>query len=85
MYDWFKSYEGRFSTMVSIAELRARNGKMTQKELADSIGTTQTTISAWEKDITVISAPHLIRLCKFFKVSSDSLLGIDGEDKKIYL
>lgn len=75
--------KGGHLEMVTIAELRARNGKMTQKELADSIGTTQTTISAWEKDITVISAPHLIKLCRFFRVSSDSLLGISGNEKNL--
>lgn len=68
--------------MVTIAELRARNGKMTQTELAKKIGTSQTTISAWEKDISVISAPHLRRLCLFFNVSADDLLGIDLMIKK---
>lgn len=63
---------------VTIAELRATNGKMTQTELAMKIGTSQTTISTWEKDISVISAPHLKRLCLFFNVSADELLGIDG-------
>ena len=70
--------------MVTIAELRARNGKMTQSELAEKLGTSQTTISAWEKNINVISAPHLKRLCLFFGVSADDLLGIEVEkDKKI--
>ena len=73
--------------MITIAELRARNGKMTQQELAKQIGTSQTTISSWEKNINVISAPHLKRLCLFFNVSADDLLGINLEncssDKKI--
>ncbi len=69
--------------MVTIAELRARHGKMSQKELAEKIGTSQTTISTWEKDISVISAPHLKRLCLFFNVSADDLLGINISDKKI--
>lgn len=68
--------------MVTIAELRARHGKMSQKELAAKIGTTQTSISAWEKNIESISAPYLKRLCLYFNVSSDSLLGIQ-QDKKI--
>ncbi|MEV2909660.1 helix-turn-helix transcriptional regulator [Paenibacillus larvae] len=71
--------------MLTIAELRARNGKMTQAELAREIGTSQTTISAWEKDISVISAPHLKRLCLFFNVSADDLLGIDSTDKKMHI
>ena len=67
--------------MVTIAELRARNGKMTQSELAEHIGTSQTTISSWEKNIEVISAPHLKRLCIFFGVSADDLLGINSSKK----
>lgn len=69
--------------MITIAELRAKNGKMSQAELAKNIGTSQTTISSWEKDISVISAPHLKRLCLFFNVSADDILGIDLDDKKI--
>lgn len=63
--------------MVTIAELRARKGKMSQKDLAIIIGTTQTSISLWEKDISKISAPYLIKLCKYFGVSSDDLLGLN--------
>lgn len=63
--------------MITLAELRARKGKMTQKELALKIGTSQATISAWEKDITNISAPHLKKLCLYFGVSADDLLGIE--------
>lgn len=62
--------------MVNIAELRARHGKMSQKELAKEIGTSQTSISLWEKDINTISAPYLVKICKFFGVSSDDLLGL---------
>lgn len=67
--------------MITIAELRARHGKMTQAELARAIGTSQATISSWEKDITVISAIHLKKLCLFFNVSADELLGIRIEKK----
>jgi len=70
--------------MVTIAELRARNGKMSQKELAEKIGTTQTSISLWEKDIDSISSTYLKKLCLYFNVSSDELLGIATWSKKIY-
>ncbi|MNW47244.1 helix-turn-helix protein [compost metagenome] len=69
--------------MVTIAELRARHGKMTQYELAKRIGTSQATISSWEKDITVISAVHLKKLCIFFNISADSLLGINCGQKNL--
>lgn len=62
--------------MTNIAELRARHGKMSQKELAEKLGTSQTSISLWEKDIETISAPYLIKICKFFGVSADDILGL---------
>ena len=70
----------RCSDMVTIAELRARNGKMSQKQLADELGTTQTSVSLWEKDIDSISSGYLKKLCLYFNVSSDDILGIN--DKK---
>lgn len=66
--------EGKY--MINIAELRARHGKMSQKELADKIGTSQTSISLWEKDIDTISTPSLVKICKYFNVSADDLLGL---------
>lgn len=41
--------------MVTIAELRAKHNKMSQRELAKELGVTQTSISNWEKDQTKIS------------------------------
>jgi len=62
--------------MVGIAELRARNGKLSQRALAKEIGTTQTSISNWEKDPLTMNAENIVKLCLFFEVSSDDLLGI---------
>lgn len=70
--------------MITIAELRARNGKMSQKELADEIGTTQTSISLWEKDISTISSKYLTKICIYFGVSSDDLLGLKKKSKNFY-
>lgn len=61
---------------VTIAELRAKNGKMSQKELGDVLGTSQTTVSQWEKNIRSISTPYLIQVCRHFNVSADDLLDI---------
>ncbi|MDC0826086.1 MULTISPECIES: helix-turn-helix domain-containing protein [Lactococcus] len=62
--------------MVTIAELRAKHGKMSQKELAKNLNVTQSAISNWEKDQLGINGRHLIGIAKFFKVSTDDLLGI---------
>lgn len=69
--------------MVTIAELRARHGKMSQKELALKLGVSQSNVSRWEKDICSISSQQLINLCLLFKVSADDILGINSDDKKI--
>ena len=66
--------------MVTIAELRAKHNKMSQRELAKKIGVTQTSISTWEKDQTKISGESLISLALFFNVSTDDILGINKEE-----
>lgn len=65
--------------MVTIAELRAKHGKMSQRELAKELGVTQTSISNWEKDQTKIGGEHLIKLAKLFEVSSDDILGLSDD------
>lgn len=62
--------------MITIAELRARNSKMSQSELAKKLSVDVNTVYRWEKDISSISATNLKKLALFFNVSSDDLLGI---------
>lgn len=61
-----------------LKELRAEKG-LTQTEIAKEIGVSQGTIYFWENSINEPTASYLVRLSKFFKVSVDSLLGIDDE------
>ena len=62
--------------MITIAELRAKNGKMSQRTLAREIDTTQTSISNWEKDPLSMNAENIVKLCLYFNVTSDEILGI---------
>jgi len=66
--------------MITIAELRARNNKMSQQKLANEIGVGVDSVRRWERDIYTISANNLIKLATYFNVSSDDLL---GTNKKI--
>ncbi|MEB6088075.1 helix-turn-helix transcriptional regulator [Enterococcus casseliflavus] len=68
--------------MVGIAELRARKGKMSQRELAEKIGTTQTSISNWENNPLSMNAENIVKLAMFFGVSSDDILGIKRKPKQ---
>lgn len=61
---------------VTIAELRARNNKMKQSELAEAVGVTTQTIGAWERDITAIKGGHLLKLCKVLGTTASDLLGV---------
>ena len=60
---------------VTIAELRMRENKMSQRELASAIGVSTQTINAWEKDITIIIGENLIKLCRYFNVKASDILG----------
>ncbi|KKF45946.1 helix-turn-helix domain-containing protein [Streptococcus uberis] len=62
--------------VTTIAELRAKNGKMSQSALAEKLGVSQATVSSWEDDISSIKGRHLIMLCQEFKVRSSDLLGV---------
>lgn len=62
--------------MITIAELRARNGKISQSKLAKDLGVSLTTVASWEKDQLSINSKNLVKLAEYFNVSADSLLGI---------
>lgn len=63
--------------MITIAELRARHDKMTQQQLADEINVGVESIRRWERNIYSASAENIKKLCNYFNVSSDDLLGIN--------
>lgn len=66
--------------MKKIAELRKKNGGLTQGELAQELKVTQATISRWEKDQLSISGENIMKLALYFNTSADDLLGMDDED-----
>ncbi|MBR5561514.1 MAG: helix-turn-helix transcriptional regulator [Clostridia bacterium] len=63
-----------------LRELREDND-LTQQEIADILGTTQQVYSRYEKGINEIPVRHIITLCKYYKISSDYVLGLTDEQK----
>ena len=59
-----------------LKELRQEN-KLSQQKLAETIGVTQKAIDFWEKGINEPKASYIIKLAKFFGVTTDYLLGIE--------
>ena len=63
--------------MKKIKDLRDEHGELSQRDLAAALNVTQASISRWEQNQLSIRGENLIKLAKYFKVSVDSLLGIE--------
>jgi len=59
-----------------IARLRERKG-LSQPELADKLGVSQSSVAMWESGKRNISNKDLIKLAMFFNISIDYLFGIN--------
>lgn len=51
--------------------------KITQADLAKTLGITRSSVNAWEMGISVPSTQYIVELANIFKVSTDFLLGRD--------
>jgi len=60
---------------LRLKTLRQRKN-LTQKELADKLEIVKASISGYEKSSIYPSVEVLIKLCKYFEVSADYLLGL---------
>ena len=59
-----------------LKELRSEKG-LTQKEVAEQLGISSTCYSGYEQGYREPDLKTLIKLCKFFEVSTDYLLGLE--------
>lgn len=59
-----------------LKSLRIDNN-LSQQKLAEQICVTQKAIDFWEKGINEPKASYIIKLAKFFGVTSDYILGIE--------
>lgn len=69
---------------LRIADLR-KQAKVTQQELADSIGVSFQTVSKWETRINMPDITVLPLLADYFQVSTDQLLGLKPLDGETYI
>ncbi|MBR6778999.1 MAG: helix-turn-helix transcriptional regulator [Clostridia bacterium] len=61
---------------IRLKDLRLENN-LSQQKLAKLIGVTQKAIDFWEKGINEPKASYIIKLAKYFQVSTDYLLGVE--------
>jgi transcriptional regulator with XRE-family HTH domain len=55
---------------------------LTQQQIADILGTSQTMYARYERGANEMPIHHLITLCKFYNVSADYLLGTAPNPKQ---
>lgn len=48
---------------------------LTQQQIADLLGTSQTMYARYERGANELPLRHFVTLCKFYNVSADELLG----------
>ena len=60
--------------MEKLRGLREDND-LTQAQVAEILGTSQTMYARYEREANELPIRHLIALCKFYNVSADFLLG----------
>ena len=63
-------------TYVDIIRELREDRDLTQSDIAKLLGTTQQVYSRYEKGENEMPIRHLIKLCKFYKVSADYILNI---------
>jgi transcriptional regulator with XRE-family HTH domain len=63
----------------NLRELREERD-LKQKEVADALFISNKMLSSYERNISQPPIDMLIRICEYFQVSADSLLGIGGAD-----
>lgn len=59
--------------------------EMTQKELADLLGTTQQTVSRWLKEVNEPDLTTLLEICLHLSVSPNEILGYDDISEHDFL
>ncbi len=71
-------FNGLSLTPDRIKSLRESAG-LTQAELARRLGITRSSVNGWEMGLVLPSTALLVELSRTFHVSTDYILGLDGE------
>ena len=56
---------------------------LTQTQIAEVLGTSQTMYARYERGANEMPIRHLVTLCKFYNVSADYLLGTAPNPQKV--
>ena len=62
-------------TMIEKMRGLREDNDLTQRQLADVLGTSQTMYARYERGANEVPLRHVVTLCRFYNVSADYLLG----------
>ena len=73
---WEKTAAGRDDMRTFIEKLRGlrEDNDLTQTQIAEVLGTSQTMYARYERGANEMPIHHLVTLCRFYNVSADYLL-----------
>lgn len=57
--------------------------RLTQKDIADALGVSDSTVQKWEQDLADPNTDKLIKLAKILDCSLDYLFGFDSEKRNV--
>jgi len=63
----------------NIKRLR-ENAGLSQAALAKKLGVTRASVSAWEMEFSLPTAPYLIDMARLFHTTTDDILGLEHEE-----
>ena len=73
--------KGMQTFLEKLKGLREDND-LTQTQIAEVLGTSQTMYARYERGANEMPIRHLVTLCKFYNVSADYLLGTAPDPKR---
>lgn len=66
-------------TLIEIVRGLREDNDLTQTQVAEVLGTSQTMYARYERGANEMPIRHLVTLCKFYNVSADYLLGTEPD------
>ena len=84
MVNWEHADAGEVVVLNYLEKLRGlrEDNDLTQTQVADILGTSQTMYARYERGANELPIRHLVTLCKFYNVSADYLLNTAPDPKR---
>ena len=69
-------------TFIEIVRGLREDNDLTQTQIAEVLGTSQTMYARYERGANEMPIRHLVTLCKYYNVSADYILGTEPNPRR---